>query len=92
VGHASGSPPASHINDPTAGLEVSGSECRSELLHGNTGLPEHARERANLDFAVIRDDASGKATAQDDVTAALPRDLEAETLQGAHRLRPGNAR
>jgi DNA-binding transcriptional MerR regulator len=51
-----------------------------------TGLLQDAGERSNFHFAVVRDDATDVAPSHHDVTAALARDLETQSLQGVDNV------
>lgn len=58
-----------------------------EFIRGNSGLLENAAKSADLDLAVVRNDAPGGAPTQNDVTAALAQHHEAKPLQRADGLR-----
>jgi hypothetical protein len=49
-------------------------------------LPENARKRADLNFAVRWDNAAIGTATHDDVAAALSHDRKAEPLKPAHDL------
>lgn len=58
-----------------------------EFVRGDSGLLENAAQSADLDLAVVRNDAPGGASTHDDVTAALAQYHEAKPLQRADGLR-----
>jgi hypothetical protein len=74
------------------GMVISRSKFRNEPIWRNARLSQQPRQSAGLDFSMVWNDAAAGTSAHDDVTAALPNDLEAEPLERAHRLGAGDAR
>lgn len=68
------------------GLLVWGLESGSELLHGNSRLPQNTRQSAYPDLPMIGNNTARGAATHDNMTASLPHDLKTETLQSPHRL------
>jgi hypothetical protein len=60
----------------------------NELIQGNTGLFEDARQGAGLQFPMIWDNTAGSLASQDDMAAALPHDQKAQPLKGTDCLSP----
>src|SRR5438132_11715747 len=59
---------------------------RHELFRRNAGLLKNSRQRAELDRAVVRHNATNRTATHDDVAAALPNDRESQALKGANSL------
>ena len=67
-------------------------EILDELLGGDSRLLKSARKSASSDFLVIRNDATKRTPAQDDVTSLLANDGKAHSLKGGEALPAANPR
>ena len=63
------------------------SERDKKLVRRDSGLFENAAERADFDFAVVRNDTPGGTSTQNDVTAALAYDHKAKPFKRADGFR-----
>jgi len=61
-------------------------EGAKKLLRANPGLLEYSDECANLNFPMVRDNATRRSPPQNDVTAALTENNKAEMFERSNRF------
>ena len=63
-----------------------------KFFGGHLCLPQNARQRADLDFSMHGNDAALAAAPQNDMTPALTKPHETESLKRAHDFRARDTR
>ena len=58
-----------------------------KLVDGNSGLLEHAVQSADLEFSMVRHDATNRTASQDDVATPLARNDKTKPLKRADDVR-----